>query len=156
MDVRTQQITVGFRTPEGLAKGEKVLRDRDISTFKTESPPELSGVPQKRRPSSQPSLSSAAVLGGVLGAAIGAFISALATNLPNLPALEGSTTELFVLVPLGGAVLGAIANGLLSLLSGADPEDPDFAYYKIVTETSSAKEAQAIAKALTNAGGRLL
>lgn len=156
MDVKTQQVTVGFRTPDALAKGEQVLRDRNISTFETESPPDLSNVPQKRRASSQSGLSAAAILGGVSGAAIGALISALATGLPNLPSLEGSTTELFVLVPLGGAVLGAIASSLLSLLSGANPEDPDFAYYKILVKASSTEEAQALIKALTTAGGRLL
>ena len=156
MDVKTQQVTVGFRTPDALAKGEGVLRDRGISTFGLESPPELSNVPQKRRASSQKGLPAAAILGGVSGAAMGAMIAALATNLPNLPSLEGSTTELFVLVPLGGAILGAIASSLLSLLSGANPEDPDFAYYKVLVEAGSAEEAQALIEALTAAGGRLL
>ena len=156
MDVRTRQVTVGFRTPEGLAKGEKVLRDRNISDFSVQSPPDLSGVPEQRRPDTQSGLPYAAALGGVIGAGMGAAISAMATSLPNLPSLEGSTTELFVLVPLGGALLGAIASGLLSLLSGANPREPDVVYYEILLKAASEEEARTAVEALTAEGGRLL
>ena len=91
-----------------------------------------------------------------MGAGVGAFISALTTNLPNLPSVESSTTELFVLVPLGGAILGAIASSLLALLSGANPEEPDFAYYKLIMIPSSEEEAQAVTEALLAENGRLL
>ena len=160
MDSSTQpiveHIVVGFRTPEALAKGESVLRNYTAAPYTTESPATLDHVPQQRRPDSQVGLPYAAALGGLLGASIGAFISALTTNLPDLPAVEGSTTELFVLVPLGGAVLGAIASSLLALLSGANPEEPDFAYYKLIAKVTSAEEAQTITEALMAEDGRLL
>lgn len=156
MDSNTQQIVVGFRTPEALAKGERVLRDQTAAKYTTESPAALNHVPQQRRPDSQPGLPYAAALGGLLGASMGAFISVLTTQLPNLPAVDGSRTELFVLVPLGGAILGAIASSLLALLSGANPEEPDFAYYKLVMTATSDEEAQKVTEALLAADGRLL
>ncbi|PZO22152.1 MAG: hypothetical protein DCF25_03530 [Leptolyngbya foveolarum] len=156
MDANTQQIVVGFRTPEALAKGESVLRNYTAAQYTTESPAALDQVPQQRRPDSQSGLPYAAALGGLAGAMIGAFISVLTTQLPNLPTVEGSTTELFVLVPLGGAVLGAIASSLLSLLSGANPEEPDFAYYKLIMTPASGEEAQKVTEALLAENGRLL
>ncbi len=156
MDSNTQQIVIGFRTPEALEKGETVLRNYTASQYTTESPAALDQVPQQRRPDSQPGLPFAAALGGLLGASMGAFISVLTTQLPNLPAVDGSTTELFVLVPLGGAVLGAIASSLLALLSGANPEEPDFAYYKLIMTATSSEEAQKVIEALLAADGRLL
>ena len=156
MDTKYQQIVAGFRTSEAFAEGQKALRDRKLSNFSLESPAELNNVPQQRRPDSQSGLPYAAALGGLAGAGMGAFISALATNLPNLPSLQGSSTELFVLVPLGGALLGAIASSLLALLSGANPEESDFAYYKILAQPTSNQEAQKISEILVEAGGRLL
>lgn len=156
MDSKTQQIAVGFKNSEALAKAEQTLRAQGVSGFTTESPVELGNVPKQRRPSSQPGIPAAAALGGVAGAAMGAFISAVATNIPNLPSVEGSPTQLFVLVPLGGALLGVIASSLLALLSGANPKEPDFAYYKLIVEAESAQEAQKIADTLLAAEGRLL
>lgn len=156
MDVRTNQVRVGFRTPEGLAKGKQVLRDRDISNFRVQLPPNLDDVPEQRRPDTQSGLPYAAALGGVAGAGMGVAISAMATSLPNLPSLEGSTTELFVLVPLGGALLGAIAGGLFALLSGANPREPDITYYEILLNAASKEVAQEAVDALIGEGGRLL
>jgi len=156
MDSNTQQIVVGFRTPEALAEGERVLRTCTTSEYRTESPAELNNVPQQRRPASQPGLFSAAALGALAGASMGAFISVLTTQLPNLPAVESNTKELFVLVPLAGAILGAIASSLLALLSGANPEEPDFAYYKLMVTADSDEEAQKVTEALLAENGRLL
>jgi len=73
-----------------------------------------------------------------------------------LPAVESNTKELFVLVPLAGAILGAIASSLLALLSGANPEEPDFAYYKLMVTADSDEEAQKVTEALLAENGRLL
>ncbi len=157
MNVTTRQITVGFRSSEDLVKAEAALESQGVADFETEAPVTLgNNVPQKRRPDSQSGLPYAISVGALSGALLGAFISTMALNVPNLPSVEGSTTEMYVLVPLGGALLGAIAAGLMALLSGANPEDPDFAYFKLRAEADSVEKAQAITDTLIEAGGRLL
>jgi len=157
MNTETQQITVGFRTAEELARAKQMLSSQGISDFQVAEPAILGDrVPQQRRPDSQSGLPKAAALGGITGALMGAVISTFALNVPNLPSIEGSTTEMYVLVPLGGALLGAIASSLLSLLSGANPTDEDIAYFRLSTQLATAEDTQSITDALLKAGGRLL
>ena len=156
MNSKNQQIAVGFRTAEDLAKAKQLLHNKGVGGLKTESPASLNSTPKQRRPDSQTGIPYAAALGGAAGAAMGAFISAVSTNIPNLPSVEAGTRELYVLVPLGGALLGAIASSLLALLSGANPEEEDFAYYKLMLEATSAEEAQMVTDTLLDQGGRLL
>ncbi|MGC1307801.1 MAG: hypothetical protein WA885_11265 [Phormidesmis sp.] len=157
MDEKTQQITVGFTTPQALAQAEQALKGKGFSTFKVEAPVSTNGnVPQQRRPKTQSGLPYAAAIGGVSGALLGVLIAAISLNVPNLPSVEGSTAELFILVPLGGAVLGALASSLLALLSGANPEEADFTYYKLKVTAASADQAQSVTDTLLQMGGRLL
>lgn len=149
-----QTIKAGFKTDEDLQQALQALHNKGFMSVKATSPKTSasSDVPKERNLKS--GTPKAAIAGGLLGAIIAAMMTAIAFNIPNLPSIQANTIPFAIGIPLGGAIVGAAAGGLLSFLSGAAPK-PLTAERQIIVDTP-AEGAELARKILLEQKGYLL
>ncbi|NEP19797.1 MAG: hypothetical protein F6J97_23410 [Leptolyngbya sp. SIO4C1] len=148
----THQTVAKFETRQAAEAAETTLKSAGFADIEITEPE--SGEPVEVKPEVWP----AALTGGAAGALIGGLIVAIASQVPNVPAIEAHLVATSVLVPLTGSVLGGAALSLITALTRAQTEQRKSTVQSRpywITVTTPEEEIQPVAEILRNQGGQL-